>query len=269
MILKIDSTCEWQNGKCINRCGNEDLIFVCCPLISIISNAPLQSAIQNHHTIPYHSNQMDHDITETKIDKGEPIDQDDQKQQQLNASYNAHLINFKWDQNWFWKLEKLMIEQSYFPDYSFQHTLEFLRTTIQQTSTDDFNFFLLQCGGPVIITHFDLLKQNPDKINWRVLSRNSNPEAINLLKQNPDKINWSFLSGNPHPEAIQLLKDNSDKINWIHLSGNPHPEAIQLLKTHPDKINWDWLSNNTCNYNTEKISKFNSLNLFPRCKLRL
>ena len=67
-----------------------------------------------------------------------------------------------------------------------------------------------------------------------------NPCAINLLKENPDKINWYWLSGNPC--AINLLKENPDKIDWPWLSANPC--AIDLLKENLDKINMRYLSSN-------------------------
>jgi hypothetical protein len=40
-----------------------------------------------------------------------------------------------------------------------------------------------------------------------------NPNAINLLKENPEKIDWFILSSNPN--AIKLLKENPEKINKI------------------------------------------------------
>ncbi len=90
----------------------------------------------------------------------------------------------------------------------------------------------------------ELLKQNQDKIDWERLSRNENPEAIELLKQNPKKIDWNQLSYNENPEAIELLKQNQDKIDWWGLSYNKNPEAIELLKQNQDKIDWWGLSYN-------------------------
>jgi ribosomal protein L24E len=120
-----------------------------------------------------------------------------------------------------------------------------------------------------------LLKQNPDKINWRWLSKNpaagaieimeqklnqifwmgwdglnwrdflsENPSAIRLLKRFPELINFRLLSSNTNPEAIQLLEQNPEKINSIHLSYNKTTEAIQLLERNPDKIEWYCLSTN-------------------------
>ena len=105
----------------------------------------------------------------------------------------------------------------------------------------------------------ELLKENPTKINWRLLS--GNPSAIKLLKtkineeneiseddyndlDKSKKIYWPYLSLNPNPEAIELLKANLDKIDWYNLSKNPNSEAIELLKKYPEKIDWSELSDN-------------------------
>ena len=39
-----------------------------------------------------------------------------------------------------------------------------------------------------------LLEKNPNKINWKYLSKN--PNAMHLLEKNLDKINWGWLSIN-------------------------------------------------------------------------
>ena len=36
-----------------------------------------------------------------------------------------------------------------------------------------------------------------EKINWVMLSKNPNPEALELLIANRDKIHWDFLNANP------------------------------------------------------------------------
>ena len=59
-----------------------------------------------------------------------------------------------------------------------------------------------------------------NKIVWNGLSQN--PNAIDLLKENPDKIDWQMLSFNPNAEAIALLKENPDEIDWNCLSSNPN-----------------------------------------------
>ena len=46
------------------------------------------------------------------------------------------------------------------------------------------------------------LEQNPEKIDWQILS--SNPNAIHLLEQDRKNINWYYLSGNP--KAIHILE---------------------------------------------------------------
>ena len=117
-----------------------------------------------------------------------------------------------------------------------------------------------------------ILKDNPDKIIWCELSKNSNPDAIELLKkrieyennlsreeyydlEGQNKIDWNELLKNPN--AIDLLKENPKQIKFNYLSANP--KAIDLLKEQikyehtldvkeykalKNKINWEYLSAN-------------------------
>lgn len=78
--------------------------------------------------------------------------------------------------------------------------------------------------------------------NW--LSCNPSKKAIELLKSNPNKIDWCNLSRNPSVAAIDLLKANPNKINWSGLSLNPSAPDIDMLKANPDKIDWSILSSN-------------------------
>ena len=75
----------------------------------------------------------------------------------------------------------------------------------------------------------DWIDKDKDKLNWHVLSTNSN--AIKMLKENPLYIDWDALSENTSYQAIKLLKDNPLKINWTRLSNNP--SAAQLLTENP------------------------------------
>ena len=54
---------------------------------------------------------------------------------------------------------------------------------------------------------------NSSKLNYTFLSENKN--AIELLKENPNKINWTILSRNTG------LRKNQDKIDWNMFSENP------------------------------------------------
>jgi hypothetical protein len=97
----------------------------------------------------------------------------------------------------------------------------------------------------------ELLKANPQKINWEGLSANSSQYAIEMLKAYPKKIDWFYLSTNQNPYAIELLKANPEKIDWEGLSGNPN--ATKLLKANPEKIDWGWLSANPSQYAIELL----------------
>jgi hypothetical protein len=78
----------------------------------------------------------------------------------------------------------------------------------------------------------DWLKDYLDYLDWNELSKN--PLAFDLLKQYPEKINWKNLCLNIHPNVIDLLEKNKDKINWTNLSKNPI--AIDILKKNKDKF---------------------------------
>jgi hypothetical protein len=87
-----------------------------------------------------------------------------------------------------------------------------------------------------------MVKKHFSKIDWKSLSINVNPKAINLLEKNLDKINWMELSINH--KALRILEKHQDKICWSHLSLNHG--AINLLKNNLDKIDWRMLSMNKC-----------------------
>ena len=91
---------------------------------------------------------------------------------------------------------------------------------------------------------FEILKANPTKIDYRGLSYNSNPNAIELLmkrmevqneyKKKEDRIDWKVISKNPG--AVELIMNrlkyeeelpdskslqDTEKIDWLVLSSNP------------------------------------------------
>jgi hypothetical protein len=83
-----------------------------------------------------------------------------------------------------------------------------------------------------------LLEENPDKIDWDILS--SNPYAISLLEKNKSQINYWYLSANR--AAIHLIEERLKWANWICLSKNPN--AIHILKRNQEKIDWCTFSEN-------------------------
>lgn len=86
-----------------------------------------------------------------------------------------------------------------------------------------------------------------EKVNWEILS--GNPKAIKLLEENYDKIDWKALCGNINPDAIDLIKrrlqEKPSDIDWEVLSGSLNPRAIELLETNQDKIFWGVFSYNS------------------------
>ncbi len=79
-----------------------------------------------------------------------------------------------------------------------------------------------------------LLESNPDRINFKELSKNRNDYAMEILSKHPDKIYYEYLSSNPN--AISILKNNMDKIDFRNLSMNEN--ALDLIMENQDKINW-------------------------------
>jgi len=71
-------------------------------------------------------------------------------------------------------------------------------------------------------------------------SLSHNHSAINILKKNPELIDWGALSRNIN--AIELLKENQSKINWGQLSFNKN--AIKILESNQERIYWNYISLN-------------------------
>jgi hypothetical protein len=96
-------------------------------------------------------------------------------------------------------------------------------------------------------------------ISWLNLSSNPNQRAFEILEANPTKIDYRGLSANSNPNAIELLKKRmevqneykrkEDRIDWKTLSKNPG--AIELIKNK--KIYEDELPDNKSLEDTEKI----------------
>lgn len=117
------------------------------------------------------------------------------------------------------------------------------------------------------------LKKNKTRINYRGLSANTNPKAIELLRAqiekeemrdkskgsqgsqgsqgsrgSVDRIDWTALSKNPNAMKLlkaQILKEKNPgvtkRINWEAFCCNPHPETISILKEKmkEDKTNME------------------------------
>jgi hypothetical protein len=96
-------------------------------------------------------------------------------------------------------------------------------------------------------------------ISWLNLSSNPNQRAFEILEANPTKIDYRGLSANSNPNAIELLKKRmevqneykkkEDRIDWKTLSKNPG--AIELIKNK--KIYEDELPDSKSLEDTEKI----------------
>jgi uncharacterized cysteine cluster protein YcgN (CxxCxxCC family) len=81
-------------------------------------------------------------------------------------------------------------------------------------------------------------------IAWNALSENICDEAIEILKANPDKIDWEFFCLNSNDKAIEIIMANPDKINWDNLISNENEKIIEIFRNNQDKINWSMLAIN-------------------------
>jgi len=89
-----------------------------------------------------------------------------------------------------------------------------------------FHNYLYSNGSIVGNDAIQLLKDNPNKINWKNLSKNKN--AIELLKKNPDKIDWNMFSLN---SSIFTYDYKKIKQNFQELA-----EEIIAKALHPKRI---------------------------------
>jgi hypothetical protein len=89
------------------------------------------------------------------------------------------------------------------------------------------------------------LQENPNYINWSMLSRNSN--AVSILYNNISKIHWHELSCNTSNDEKLLelfLSVNKDNLCWTGLSSNPSNNAVTMLYSNPEKIDYNSLALN-------------------------
>ena len=150
---------------------------------------------------------------------------------------------------------------------------------------DDLDWLGVSCNPHAI----ELLRENPENIDWEYLGDNPNPDIVNIIKECAQEDNWlSFvsnrnlneiwegvldyyllnhsdedeserfwkqISSNPSAKAISIIESNLDKINWCSLSSNP--SALHILEQNKSKINADKLTQNPAIYvyNYEKIAK--------------
>ena len=88
------------------------------------------------------------------------------------------------------------------------------------------------------------MRRRRDKIDWFNLSANNCDKALDLLEQNKDKIDWKMLMRyNNNPRAIKLMEEHKDlKIDWFELCHNRN--ALNLFEKNTDKLTYNSLSDN-------------------------
>ena len=80
-----------------------------------------------------------------------------------------------------------------------------------------------------------------DKLDWKYLSRNESPGAIQYLQKNPHLINWEELSRNKSTDAINFLSQHNENIKWVALESNDNPRVKALFDKYKISIGEDQL----------------------------
>jgi hypothetical protein len=84
-----------------------------------------------------------------------------------------------------------------------------------------------------------ILKENENRIVWRCMQVNPNPDVISMfMLHQSHSVSWFWISKNSG--AIKLLINHPDKVNWVTFAMNKNSSC--LLRLYPDKINWCYLS---------------------------
>lgn len=166
-----------------------------------------------------------------------------------------------------------MLEEKLGPKFSkLMHKLDWYQIS---KHPDVFRFV----GTEVAFNKF--VVKRPYKLNWKGLSENPSPTALNMLAKNMDKTDFGGLlrNTNPasfgilmkfleigdnrkkydrtnrkafakacgHPDVVRIMSGKIHELDWEWghwkiLSANPH--AIPLLEKYPQKINWSEIYKN-------------------------
>jgi hypothetical protein len=85
----------------------------------------------------------------------------------------------------------------------------------------------IEISGNESLDAMRLLDEYPEHRNWYRLSANS--LATDLLKKNPDKINYTLMSNNRCPDAIRIIQQHRTAIDVA---------MMPLLSTNPFAFDW-------------------------------
>lgn len=112
----------------------------------------------------------------------------------------------------------------------------------------------------------DYLLANPSKIEYYRFLRNSNDKAVNHLLANPDKIVLDYFLDNENDKAVDYIFANIDIVPSFELHNIFWNDNDRIIEYILDNMKYDTylLNRNACSYKTQKLAKFNELQLFPR-----
>ena len=112
----------------------------------------------------------------------------------------------------------------------------------------------------------DYLLANPDKIAYYRFVRNTNDRAIEYVLANPNKIEWKHFMDNSNDKAVDHILANIDNIKkWelFEIFWNDNDRIMDYILSNMEYDIYQ-LNHNACNYNRQKLAKFNELQLFPQ-----
>lgn len=228
---------HWQN---LSKNTNPDAI-------AFLKENPVNLCFyRQEHDYDPHEDDKDYNPDEKKILYGDqPYQPDDMFQEDTPQEYSWHEMCENSAAMDFVK-ENNEITLEHLTKNTSDIALEIIKENIKDID-DPFSLcWLSENAGAV-----DLLEENPDKIVWASLCKNSNPKALSLLEKNLEKIDWTYLSANPL--AIELLEKNPDKIDWRWLCKNSNAGKLlgkfmynENTVHFVDKLDWRWLSANPC-----------------------
>jgi hypothetical protein len=95
------------------------------------------------------------------------------------------------------------------------------------------------------------------------INQNINPKISKFLIEHPEHINISKFLQRKDDLAVDYILNNMapNRLNkYICLNSNDR--IIEYIMQHPEIIDIPFISENNCNYNWQKIDKFNKLKLF-------
>ncbi len=171
-----------------------------------------------------------------------------------------------------WGIDMLAVMERFAPSFLRGHLVqnpameEHIRAWYAEGDDSILHYAGIWENPAVIDILLDAAAKDPKQVNWKWLSRNPHPKAVELLMANLSMVQYQRFSMNPtawphisprrgwidfvtigaNPAAIDIIIKNELYIKKYgqYLSLNPHPWVIKYLQTHLEEIDWENFSSN-------------------------